>query len=83
MVDNYNHNEFLQETIGTIADSISGNDELGSLMCDALTSELKCDIAFQNNGGVRIPKLEKGNVSRKNVYTLDPFGNNLFIFEMI
>ena len=82
IVDNYNNNEFLQATIGTFADSISGNDELGSLMCDALTNQLKCDFAFQNPGGIRISKLEKGNVSRKNIYTLDPFGNNLLVFEM-
>jgi 5'-nucleotidase/UDP-sugar diphosphatase len=35
-----------------------------------------------NPGGVRIDRLEKGPVSIKNVYQLDPFGNELVVTKL-
>ncbi|HBF87121.1 MAG TPA: hypothetical protein DDX39_00655 [Bacteroidales bacterium] len=82
LIDKYNNDENLLSVINTIADSISGLDELGSLMTDAVTSRYGCDVAFQNNGGIRIPKFEQGEVKMKDIYMLDPFGNNVYVYEM-
>lgn len=82
IVEDYNNNEKLNEVLNILPDSISGLNELGSLMTDAVTNRYSCDVAFQNNGGIRLPRLEKGEVKVKDIYTLDPFGNNVYVYEM-
>jgi 5'-nucleotidase / UDP-sugar diphosphatase len=51
-------------------------------MTDAITDRLGLDIAFQNNGGIRISELIPGNILLKDVYKLDPFGNMVIRFMM-
>ena len=55
---------------------ISGKDALGSLMTDAMRQAHGLDIAFQNNGGIRLNRLPQ-TITLKDVYTLDPFGNQI------
>ncbi len=78
----FNDNKELNRVIGQTATKISGNDELGSLMTDAITALESIDIAFQNNGGIRIDNLNAGNISIKNIYQLDPFGNEIIVYKM-
>jgi 5'-nucleotidase / UDP-sugar diphosphatase len=78
----FNDNKELNRVIGRSAASISGNDELGSMMTDAITALESVDIAFQNNGGIRIDNLAAGDISIKNIYQLDPFGNEIIVYKM-
>ncbi len=58
-----------------------GKDALGSLMTDAMRQAHGLDIAFQNNGGIRLGRLPK-KITLKDVYTLDPFGNQVVEIAM-
>lgn len=78
----YNDNKELNQIIGTSLLPIKGSDELGSLMTDAVTSLSEVDVAFQNNGGIRIDVLAKGPITVKDIYKLDPFGNEIILFRM-
>ncbi len=82
MVDRYNDNPVLNEVIATSADDFSSYEELGYLMADAQRAAAGADIALMNPGGVRIDRLEKGPVTIKNVYQLDPFGNELVVTRL-
>ena len=82
IVDKYNANEEFNKVVGEAEEPLNGLDELGSLMCDAMTDGLKIDIAFQNKGGIRILSLPKGEITLKNIYQLDPFGNQVVVFKM-
>ncbi len=82
MVDRYNDNPVLNEVIATATDDFSSYEELGYLMADAQREAAGADIALMNPGGVRIDRLEKGPVSIKNVYQLDPFGNELVVTRL-
>ncbi|MEI7499071.1 MAG: bifunctional UDP-sugar hydrolase/5'-nucleotidase [Bacteroidota bacterium] len=82
LIDQYNDNKEFDQVIGFTEKTITGYDELGSLMTDALTSELKVDFAFQNKGGIRLPELAEGNITLKDLYKLDPFNNQVVIFKM-
>ncbi|MBF0360403.1 MAG: bifunctional metallophosphatase/5'-nucleotidase [Oligoflexia bacterium] len=82
MVDKFNNNPTLNQTIGVAEENISGKDELGSLITDSMLSVHNADIAFQNGGGIRIPVLNKGNISLKNAYELLPFGNEIVLLKM-
>lgn len=78
----YNDNKELNRVIGTARQDISGSNELGSLMTDAVTALDEIDIAFQNNGGIRLDYLKKGPVTVKDIYKLDPFGNEIILFRL-
>ncbi|MEI6747561.1 MAG: bifunctional UDP-sugar hydrolase/5'-nucleotidase [Bacteroidota bacterium] len=82
LIDAYNSNPALNEVIATAAQTIEGEDALGSLMTDAITDRLAVDFAFQNNGGIRISELTAGNILLKDIYKLDPFGNMVVKFNM-
>ncbi len=82
MVDKYNDNPVLNEVIATAADDFSSYEELGYLMTDAQREAAGADIALMNPGGVRIDRLDKGPVTIKNVYQLDPFGNELVVTKL-
>jgi len=82
MVDKYNDNPVLNEVIATSADDFSSYEELGYLMADAQREAARADIALMNPGGVRIDRLEKGPLTIKHVYQLDPFGNELVVTKL-
>lgn len=82
IVDRYNDNPVLNQVIATATDDFSSYEELGYLMADAQRSAAGADIALMNPGGVRIDQLPKGPVTIKNVYQLDPFGNELVVTKL-
>ena len=82
LIDRFNNNPEFNRIVGTAEKPLEGEDELGSLMTDALTNQLKVDFAFQNRGGIRIPSMSMGAITLKDVYQLDPFNNQVVIFSM-
>ena len=82
VVDKYNDNPVLNQVIATATDDFSSSEELGYLMADAQRAAAGADIALMNPGGVRIDRLSKGPVTIKNVYELDPFGNELVVTKL-
>ncbi len=82
IVDKYNDNPVLNEVIATAAGDFTSYEELGYLMADAQRDAAGADIALMNPGGVRMDRLDKGPVTIKNVYQLDPFGNELVVTNL-
>jgi len=82
LIDKYNSNEEMNRVIGNAETAFENQEELGCMMTDAITSRLKVDFAFQNGGGIRISNLPKGDIKLKDVFRLDPFGNQVVIFTM-
>jgi 5'-nucleotidase / UDP-sugar diphosphatase len=82
LIDHYNDNEEMNRVIAIAETPFNNSHELGCLMTDAITREFKVDFAFQNSGGIRIPNLPKGNILYKDVFRLDPFGNQVVTYSM-
>jgi 5'-nucleotidase/UDP-sugar diphosphatase len=82
LINKYNDNQELNRVIAVAEAAITGENELGSMMTDAITHRLKVDFAFQNTGGIRVPSIPEGNISLKDVYRLDPFGNLVVLYTM-
>jgi 5'-nucleotidase len=82
MVDHYNSNPALTETIAIAEDDFSTHEEIGYLMTDAIRMATGSDIAIVNPGGVRVSALAKGPVLTKNVYEMDPFSNEMVEFNL-
>jgi len=81
MIVRFNQNPAFERVIGEAPFAIEGKDALGSLMTDAICRSHGLDIAFQNNGGIRLNRLPE-KITLKDVYTLDPFGNQVVEIAM-
>lgn len=82
IIKKYDNNPGLNVVIGKAEKTITGKDELGSMMTDAMRDTLKVDIAFQNNGGIRVHEIPKGDILLKQVFELSPFGNTFVTYKM-
>jgi 5'-nucleotidase / UDP-sugar diphosphatase len=82
LIDHYNDNEEMNRVVATAETPLNNQQELGCLMTDAITHQFKVDFSFQNSGGIRIPYLPKGNILYKDVFRLDPFGNQVVTYTM-
>ena len=77
----YSRPEF-QEVIGHATTPFNDKNALGAFMADAQRYTTKTDIAMQNPGGVRLDNMHGGDITKADVYNLDPFNNSLVICEM-
>ncbi len=60
---------------------------LGNMMADAMLAKAKemygiVDGAFINNGGLRLPVIPKGNITRGKIYELAPFDNDIVLQKL-
>jgi 5'-nucleotidase / UDP-sugar diphosphatase len=81
MIVRFNQNPAFARVIAEAPLEIAGKDALGGLMTDAIRVVHGLDIAFQNGGGIRLGQLPK-KITLKDVYTLDPFGNQVVQFAL-
>jgi 2',3'-cyclic-nucleotide 2'-phosphodiesterase (5'-nucleotidase family) len=82
MIDKYNDNKEMNRAVATAETAFGSQEELGCMMTDAVTSQIKVDFAFQNMGGIRISSLPQGDILLKDIFRLDPFGNQVVTFTM-
>lgn len=82
LVKQYNNNPSFKKVVGSADDDITGKDELGSLITDGIRDVLNVDIAFQNNGGIRVHEIPKGDITVKQVLEMSPFGNTFVEYDM-
>lgn len=81
-VDGYYSNPEFHEVIGYAKRSFNDWDALGAYMADAIRYVTNTDFAMQNPGGVRFDSLHGGNLTKADIYNLDPFNNALMVAEM-
>jgi len=76
--------EQLGEVIATTAELLDGEranvrfmqTNLGHLLSTAQTTKVNADVGVMNSGGVRA-SIEEGNITYKDVLTVQPFGNTI------
>lgn len=81
-VERYYAEPDFQKVIGHAKTPFNDKDALGAFMADAQRYMMKADIAMQNPGGVRYDSLHGGDLTKADIYNLDPFNNSLVIMEM-
>ncbi len=82
LVNEFNDAPALNEPIAIAKIKFDTPEELGCMMTDAFCEMSGADFAFQNTGGVRIPRLKKGPITVKDVYSIDPFNNDMVMYQM-
>ena len=75
LVRYFSENPAFHRVLAQVDTPFESYEELGCLMCDAYKTEGKCDLSFQNAGGVRYDKHEVGGFTVSDVLRLDPFQN--------
>ncbi|MEQ4482664.1 bifunctional metallophosphatase/5'-nucleotidase [Cohnella silvisoli] len=84
MIDKYEAKvaPIVNAVVGTAANDIaaaqnaSGESEMGNLIADAQRAAMETNFAFMNPGGIRAD-LERGEVTWGELYTVQPFSNDL------
>lgn len=83
MVDDFtNDNPSLIKQIATAEADFTTKEQIGYLMTDALFTAAPMDFALLNSGGARIESMSKGKISPKEVYLMDPFGNEIVLIKL-
>jgi 2',3'-cyclic-nucleotide 2'-phosphodiesterase (5'-nucleotidase family) len=59
----------------------NNNSPMGNFVTDAMREEVRADVAFTNNGGLRTD-LSAGNITAGDVLRVEPFGNALVVVQM-
>lgn len=82
MVDAYNNDDRFNKTLSKAITPFENREELGCLFTDAIRDMSGADFAFHNTGGLRDNTLRKGPITVKDVYSIDPFNNEVVVYEM-
>ena len=82
LLDEFNDAPALNEAIAIAKKEFNNPEELGCMLTDALCEISGADFAFQNTGGIRITHLDKGPITVKDVYCIDPFNNDVVVYQM-
>lgn len=82
LVKHFKNSPEMEREVGKFATDITTYDALGVMMCDAWKSELDCDIAIENYGGVRYDKFPAGPITVKDILNLDPFLNTTVVMNL-
>ena len=82
LLDEFNDAPALNEAIAIAKTDFENPEELGCMLTDAFREMSGADFAFQNTGGVRIKHLDKGPITVKDVYCIDPFNNEMIVYQM-
>ena len=75
MVAHFSENPFFKQVVGYAEAPFKTRDQITFMMCDAFLAETGADISIVNNGGVRIDSLQAGEITMKDVLSIDPFYN--------
>ena len=82
LVNEFNDSPTWKEPIATALTKFETSQEIGCMMTDAIREVSGADFAFQNTGGVRVNHLKKGPITVKDVYSIDPFNNEVVVYQM-
>ena len=59
----------------------SRSTNLANMICDAMMWKVNADVALMNGGGIRA-SLKPGDITVRDVLTVLPFGNTLYVLKM-
>ena len=82
LLKHFKNSPEMERVVGHFATDITTYDALGVMMCDAWKSELDCDIAIENYGGVRYDTFPAGPITVKDILNLDPFLNTTVVMNL-
>ncbi len=79
-ISEYNNAPEFAEVVG-FANSHHDRNELGCFYTTALKEYMQVDFSIQNGGGIRAD-IDQGDITRYEIYNMDPFNNGSVAFTM-
>ena len=80
LIETYNSNPEFEEVVG-YSHTYHDRAEIGCFYTTALKEYLQVDVSFQNSGGIRAD-IDQGDITRMEIYNMDPFNNQSVVFTM-
>lgn len=77
LVEQIKAQPFFRRVLSTVKRDIPRRESLGCMMADAIRKCVGTDIAVVNMGNVRLDSFPAGPISVADVYSLDPFGDDI------
>lgn len=82
LLDQFNSDKRFNEALATATTPFEDREELGCMVTDGIRAVSGADFAFNNTGGIRVDHLQKGPITVKDVYNIDPFNNEIVVYTM-
>lgn len=82
MVQFFSDNPDFQRVLAQASTPIDDIYEMGCMVCDAIMHGTGAEMALQNYRGVRKDFLPVGDITVKDVLTIDPFGNAAYVLTL-
>lgn len=82
LVGDFNDTPHLNVALARAKSRFETREELGCMLTDAMREISGADFAFTNTGGIRVNHLNKGPITVKDVYSVDPFNNEVVVYQM-
>ncbi len=76
LVDAYKADKDLNTKVGTF-DALATKVGLANWMSESIKGKAKTNIGVYHVGGVRLDTLQKGDITKANIYMLEPFGTKI------
>lgn len=82
LLNEFNDDSQMKAVLATATTHFQNREEIGCMVTDAIREFSEADFAFHNTGGIRVNRLDKGPITIKEVYEIDPFANDVVVFTM-
>ncbi len=81
-INTFKNNKELIKIVGKTKITLTAPQQLGYLMSLSQKKITGADFAFQNTGGIRLDTIRQGNITKSDIYNLDPFDNEIYVFNL-
>ena len=71
-----------KEVIGATSLPFKSQESIGNIVTDAMRCSAASDLAFYNQGGIRLSELPLGDITLETILSIEPFGNHIVIHEL-
>lgn len=82
MVEVFNSNPYFKRKLTVATSPFTTRNEVGTMVCDALLSETKSDVALINFRGIRVQRMKAGDICVRDALEIDPFGNQAVVTNL-
>ncbi len=81
-IKSFEKNKEFFKVVGKTDITLTAPNELGYLMSLSQKQITNADFAFQNTGGIRLDSIKAGDITKLDIYNLDPFNNEIYIYNL-
>jgi 2',3'-cyclic-nucleotide 2'-phosphodiesterase (5'-nucleotidase family) len=82
LLEHFMANPYFKEVLTQATTPFANRNEIGTMVCDALRDETEADVAIMNYKGVRITKLDAGDITVHSAFEVDPYGSNVVTLNL-